>query len=156
MQHITTTGILSLLETNKEQRKSFTEDLVTRLSNGEINPLHCHMQLKCMEEVVTNTIKDERYSKMLLDEAEKHGKSFEMYNAEFQIKETGTKYDYSICEDVVYNELMKQKEDIEAKIKARQKFLQNIPESGIADPDNGNMIYRAAKSSTTSVTTKLK
>lgn len=153
---LSTTGILSLLQTTKEQRGTFVSDVINRIKNGEFSPVLCHLQLKCMEALVDDVVTSDEYKELLLEEATKHGKTFEMYNGKFQIKEAGTKYDYSVCEDVVYNELMSAKAELDAKIKERQKFLQNIPENGIADPDNGNMIYRAAKSSTTTVTVTLK
>lgn len=153
---LSTTGILSLLQTTKEQRGTFVSDVISRIKNGEFSPVLCHLQLKCMEALVEDVVTSDEYKELLLEEAAKHGKTFEMYNGKFQIKEAGTKYDYSVCEDVVYNELMSAKAELDAKIKERQKFLQNIPENGIADPDNGNMIYRAAKSSTTTVTVTLK
>lgn len=156
MEQLTTTGILSLLQTTKEQRQNFVSDVIGRIKNGEFSPVLCHLQLKCMEALVEDVITSDEYKSLLLEEAEKNGKTFEMYNGKFQIKEVGTKYDYSVCEDTVYNELVAQKSHLDAKIKERQKFLQNIPEGGIADPDNGNMIYRASKSSSTTVTVTLK
>lgn len=153
---LTTTGILSLLQTDKSQRESFANDLIQRIENGEIDPILVHLQLKCMEQVVETAIGHEKYKSLLLEEATKHGKSFEKYNGTFNIKEVGTKYDYSKCEDSVYNELATQKEALDKQMKERAKFLQNVPESGIVDPDNGNMVYRATKSSTTTVTVTLK
>ena len=153
---LTTTGILSLLQTDKAQRESFANDLIQRIENGEIDPILVHLQLKCMEQVVETAIGHEKYKGLLLEAAEKHGKSFEAYNGAFSIREVGTKYDYSKCEDSVYNDLIAEKEALDKEIKERAKFLQNIPESGIADPNNGNMIYRASKSSTTSVTVTIK
>ena len=38
---------------------------------------------------------------------------------------------------------------IETQIKKRQEFLKTIPEGGMADPETGAMIYRAAKPATT-------
>jgi hypothetical protein len=166
-QELTAPSILSLFETNRDQRTSFVKDIITRLQNGEVDPLEIHLQIKSMEDVInqlTNT--DEKknknfalakeYKEMLIEAASKHGKSFELHNAKFEQKEVGTKYDYSVCEDESYNELSKQMEDLKAKIKEREKFLQNVPEGGIADPTNGNMVYRAAKSSTTSIALTLK
>jgi len=153
---LSTTGILSLLQTNKEQRQSFANDLIQRIENGEIDPILVHLQLKCMEQVVETAIGHEKYKSLLLEEATKHGKTFEKYNGTFSIREVGTKYDYSKCEDAKYNDMIAEKEALDKEIKERAKFLQNIPEGGIADPENGNMIYRATKSSTTSVTVTIK
>lgn len=166
-QELSTTSILALFETSRSQRESFVLDIVARIDAGEIDPLKVHLQIKAMEDVInrlTNTDKKKNslaelagvYKNSLLEAASRYGKSFELHNAKFEQKEVGTKYDYSVCEDVTYNELSAQMEDLKAKMKEREKFLQNVPEEGIADPTNGNMIYRAAKSSTTSIAVTLK
>ena len=152
---LSTVNTVSLFETTKEQRITFAQDFIARVKNGEINPVQCHLQLKCMEEIV-NTIKsDAEYKSLTLDEASKHGKKFSAYNGEFEIKEMGVKYDYSVCNDDTYLSMVAEFAALEEKINAREKFLKNIPESGVADPENGNMIYPPAKTSTTTLTVKL-
>lgn len=153
---LTTTSTLSLFETDKAQRQFFVTDIINRIKEGEISPLKVHMQLKSAEDLLKQLSSDDSYKKLLLDEAEKHGKNFEMYNSKFQVKEAGTTYNYAVCEDSFYDDLCSQLTELKGKMKEREKFLQNIPESGIADPENGNMIYRATKSSTTTVAVTLK
>jgi len=156
MEQLTATSIISLFETTKEQRKSFADSVVTGIKDGNANALDVHIQVKKMEDTVKAILSNNDYMSLVLDETEKHGKSFTRSHSEISIRETGTKYDYSVCEDVVFNELSEKLEALQKEIKDRQSFLQNIPDGGIADPFNGNMIYKAAKSSTTSVTVKLK
>lgn len=152
---LSTVNTVSLFETTKEQRNTFAQDFIARVKNGEINPVQCHLQLKCMEEIVKTITSDAEYKSLTLDEASKHGKKFSAYNGEFEIKEMGVKYDYSVCEDVEYNKMVQELAELDQRIKAREKFLKNIPEKGVADPENGNMIYPPAKTSTTTLTVKL-
>lgn len=169
-EQLTTTNILSLFETTKAERTSFAEDIVERLRNEEADPLKIHLQIKAMEEIInslTNTTEKTNknftlaidYKNMLLNAAEKHGKKFQLHNAEFSIKEVGTKYDYSNTGDFEVEELEKQATDISEKLKARQKFLQMIPLAGmdiITSEGEAIHIYPPSKSSTTAVSVSLK
>jgi hypothetical protein len=153
---LSVTNTLALFETTKSERETFALRMVQEIKEGNIDPLKVHMQVKSTEHLLDMLKDNPEYRALLLEQAEKNGKKFEMYNSEFQVKEAGTKWDYSKCDDAVYTELEKELAGIQSKIKERQKFLQTIPESGIADPVNGNMIYRASKSSTTIVQCSLK
>lgn len=156
MEQMTTTAIFSLLETTKEQRSSFVNQVIENLQDGQVNPLKLHQQVKCMEQLLSDLKDREEYKELLLEEATKNGKKFEMHNAEFQIKEAGTKYDYSKCGDSEYADLLIEKVKLDAKVKAREKMLQSLPESGMANPENGEMLYPPIKTSTTIVQVSLK
>ena len=61
MEVMTTTNILSLFETSKDERSGFVIDLVDRMSNGEIDPLKVHIQVKAMEDIISRlTVRDEK------------------------------------------------------------------------------------------------
>ena len=78
-------------------------------------------------------------------------------DAKLAIKEVGTKYQYDQCNDSVWADLKAQAEEITKKLKEREKFLQTLPTDGsVINPETGEPIYRAAKTSTTSVTVTLK
>jgi hypothetical protein len=163
---------LALFQTTKDERKSFVQDLITALNEGELKPLDIHLQVKAMEDIIcqltdTNEKTNKnftaaiRYKQLLLEAAEQYSqKSFEYQNAKFEIKEVGTKYDYSMCNDEEYFELVKQKEELDKKIKAKEKFLQTIPVSGvvITSPETGETytVYPPSKKSTTAVSVSLK
>lgn len=155
---ISAIGVLSLLETTKEQRESFVRSIVSALDEGQVDPLKIHLQVKNTEDLIKQITADEKYREFLLNEAQKYGKSFEQYNAKFQVKETGTRYDYSGCNDAELRELEMQAQHWQDKLKERQKFLQNIPASGleVLQGDELVTVYPPVKTSTTSVTVTLK
>lgn len=157
-EQLTTINILSLFETTKEQRKSFVEDLITKLDGGEVDPLKVHLQLKAMEEIVKTCTSDENYRSTLMSAASHHGRKFQMFNAEFLTKEVGVKYDYSRCGDDELTIMQIQADELNAKIKQRQEFLKTVPISGIdiRQGDELVTVYPPSKSSTTSVTVTLK
>lgn len=161
MTELSTTSILSLFETSKEQRQSFALGVVDALQQGEAEPLKVHLQVKCMEDIIKLLNANSIYKSSVLEAAQKYGaKTFEYQQAKIEIKETGVKYDYSKCEDVVLNEMYKQQEDLDAKIKARETMLKSVSPKGmiVTDEETGDTftVYPPAKSSTTNVAVTLK
>jgi hypothetical protein len=168
-EQLTTTSILSLFETTKEQRQTFCADIVERLIEGETDPLKVHLQIKAMEEVIKSlTDSSEKtnknfalamtYKNLLLAAAEKHGKKFQLHNAEFSIKEVGTVYNWINCADPELAEMLAKQDELKEKIKAKQEFLKTVPVSGldILIGDELVKVYPPAKTSTTSVAVSLK
>lgn len=161
---------LAAFETTKEQRKSFVNDLLNSIDSGSVDPLRVHLHLKAIEDIIKQlTSLDEKtnknveaakkYRAHLLGAAEKYGNKFQLFNTEFAIKETGSKYDYSQCGD--HELLMWQKEldALKARIDERQNMLKTLPAAGLQKVDNNGevfTIYPPSKSSTTSVTVTLK
>ena len=175
MQHetteLSTTNILSLFETNKAQRIKFCEDLINKMGDGEVNPLQIHAQIKSIEDLLTTLTSTDKsknkntdialtYKSMLMNAAEKYGKSFQLFNATYTLKEVGTKYNYDNCDDVELKELTQQAEIINEKLKARQEFLKKVPHAGmvITNKETGETyeVFPPFKTSTTAVAVSLK
>jgi len=156
--NIATQTDLSLFETSKTERQEFAQAVINNAKEGLLNPLKLHLQVKCLEDLIKQITSHPNYKELTLDEAYKYGKTFEHYNAKFEIKEMGVKYDYSVCNDPVYNKLKAQLTVLEDEIKAREKYLKAIPTSGIESlfEDEVVTLYPPAKSSTTSITVNLK
>ena len=170
-EQLSTTNILSLFETNKAQRLKFCEDLINKIGDGEVNALQIHAQIKSIEDLLTTLTSTDKaknknldialtYKAMLMSAAEKYGKSFQLFNATYTIKEVGSKADYSNCGDLELNELMAQAEVLKAKIESRQETLKHLPLSGMLTTDEKTgdtyKIYPPSKKSTTSVSVSLK
>ncbi len=169
MEQLTTTNILSLFETSRAQRVSFVQDLIDRMSDGDTDPLKVHLQMKSLADIInsatnldpkknkhTNLAK--KYKDLVLDAAQKHGKEFSLYNSNFNVQETGTKYDYSQCGDQELSDLLSLQASINEKVKNRQEFLKAVPSSGQVVVDGQGetyTVYPPSKSSTTAVVVKL-
>ena len=157
MNLITTTD-LSLFETTKVERQEFAQSVIKGIKDGLSDPLKVHYQVKCMEDIIKNITNDAEYKSMTLDEAAKYGKTFDHYNAKFEVKEMGVKYDYSVCNDPVYNKLKAQLTVLEDEVKAREKYLKAIPTTGVETllEDEVITLYPPNKTSTTTITVNLK
>jgi len=156
---ITTKGIFSLFETTKEQRSTFTSDVLERIENGTADPVKVYVELKAMEEIVNTLTGNDRYKELLIDAAEKNGKKFTAFNAEFQIKEAGTKYDFTYCGDDYLLEFYTHQEKLKYLIKEREDFLKKVPVSGMQQvTETGEVItlFPPSKTSTTTVAVTLK
>lgn len=170
---LSTTSILSLFETTKEQRQDFISRVVQSVENGEVDPLKVHLQIKCMEKIIEGiTSTDEkknkeaaplakRYKAALVEAAEKFGaKEFEFMNAKIKIGETGTKYDYSKCGDPELAQWTAEQTALAEKIKTRQELLQKAPVKGmtLVNEETGETytVYPPSKSSSTSLIVTLK
>lgn len=157
MEKLPVTQVLSLFETNKNERKGFVDEVVAKLDSGTVNPLTLHLHIKCAEEIIKNILNDSRYREHTLSEAQKNGKEFTYHHSKFQVKETGTKYDFTKCEDPILGALTTQLESLEAQVKQRQAFLKNVPLNGqdILVEDEVIRVFPPTKTSTTSIAVTL-
>jgi hypothetical protein len=156
---LTATSILSLMDTTKDQRRTFVEDVVRRIDAGEANPLTVHAQVKSMENIIETLTDHPLYRQHLLYEAEKHGKKFEFHNSEFQVKEAGVKYDYSKCGSLALADAIEMLERQKLFVKEFQDQFKAIPTAGleVINQATGEVEhwYPPTKTSTTVVSVKL-
>jgi len=149
---------LSLFETSKTERQEFAQSVINNAKEGLLNPLKLHLQVKCLEDLIKQITSNPSYRELTLDEAYKYGKSFEHYNAKFEIKEMGVKYDYSVCQDPIYNKLKDELEALQEKIKAREMVLKSLSQEGLQTliEDEVVTLYPPNKTSTTTISVNLK
>ena len=154
---IATVTDLSLFETTKAERQDFAQSVVYGLKEGHSDPLKVHLQVKCMEDLIKQITSHPEYKDLTLEEAAKYGKSFEHYNAKFEVKEMGVKYDFNQCGDPIYNKLAEQLAELEKQVKDRQAFLKSVqPGTQLLIEDEVVTLYPPVKTSTTSITVNLK
>lgn len=148
---------LKILPETKDEIKRFGESLINSIAWGDISPLELDGRLKAIEMLIEMVRKSPEMKDLILNEAYKYGgKEFEIGNFKFCVKEVGTKYNYSGCNDCELFDLEKQKAEIDAKIKSRHELLKTIkPDTEIYGSD-GVKLAPPSKESTTSVITMLR
>lgn len=154
-------SLLSIFDTTKEQRRTFISQVVENVYEGHTSALQVHYQIKCLEDIIKGITEDKRYKEAVVDDASKHSeKPFEYKNAEVAIREVGTKYDYDSCKDPKYAMLKQNFDKAKKDLEEYQEYLKSLPIAGsqIVDEDTGEVykVHRPIKTSTTSVTVKLK
>ncbi len=128
-----------------------------QIMSGEQNPLKTAVHLKALEEVIKKLHTDSQIQDYTLEEALKEGaKTFQLYGAEIQIKETGVKYDYSVCNDSHLCSLYDQMDELKTKIKDRENMLKTISEDSPAVSMEGEILERPLKKSKTGISITLK
>lgn len=116
------------------------------------NVLQVVEALSAMELFIKEVKEDKRFKDYVREEVAKEKTFTSKAGAKIEIAETGTKYDFSLCNDVALAELELDLIEIETKVKARKDFLKTIPVSGleILQHDELIKIYPPTKTSTSS------
>lgn len=143
--------------TSKEGITKFVDQCVNEIEAGIIDPLHMSIYLKTMEKIVEGI--QGKIKSSALSEAEKYGKSFDFRGAKIELAELGTKYDFTNCQDKVWEELDKQTKDIAEKKKERETMLKTVRDSmALVDEETGETwkVFPPIKSSTSGIKITIK
>ncbi len=141
-----------LLPETKDQIAIFAKQLEDGLNNGQIVGSELLRFQKAMEKIFEQ-IKPTLIS-TTIDEISQYEKNAIIKGTEFSITEAGTKYDYSKCNDSVYNDLCVSLDYAKEKVKDRETFLKALKAPmTVVDEDSGEIveIFPPSKTSTTTV-----
>lgn len=138
-------------EVTKDSIKETSLALLHDIDEGHMHPLQVAAQFKFVEDVISN-VKEELRQRVIA-EKDKYGKDDMTYHgAKFDIREAGVKYDYSQCDDMIWNDLKQQLDALNEKMKEREAFLKSLKERfTYIDESTGEIItlYPAQRKSTT-------
>tara|TARA_R110000868_G_scaffold383742_1_gene651019 strand:+ start:189 stop:659 length:471 start_codon:yes stop_codon:yes gene_type:complete len=116
--------------------------------------------LSVMENFIKELRSNKQFSDCVRDEIAKNGKQIETNSAKLELSETGVKYNFDNCGDVIFEQLNQQSESIEAQLKERKEFLKAVPLSGLSvlNEQTGELctIYPPSKQSTSTYKITLK
>jgi hypothetical protein len=116
MNDLTVSSLINLFPSSKTEQKTFVDNLVKQVLNGEVDPLKIASQMANFEGVAKAYKANEEIKESLLKEAEKYGqRAFNAFGCEVQIKETGVKYNYSEVGHLEYNSICACIKDFEEK-----------------------------------------
>lgn len=142
-----------MLPTTQTQIDVFSDQVIESVRQGETNPLEVLVILKAFEKATERILKEVREN--YVRESEKYPeKSFEAFGAKLEKAEVGTTYDYSVCNDPIYNRLKQVFSEANDQVKEREAFLRTIKQSmTIVDESTGEAatIIPPLKKSTSSV-----
>lgn len=139
----------------KETQKSTAAALVAKVTDGEADPISMFTTIKAMNDCLSQFLKDQAIVEATIGAVEKYGRTGATFNgANLCITEVGVRFDFSTCQDPIWDELAKERTELEAKIKEREKFLRGIVQpQTIVNDETGEVkkIYSPAKTSSTTV-----
>ena len=128
-----------------------------QIMSGEQSPLKTAVHLKALEELIKKLRTDEQIQDYTLEQALlENAKTFTAYGAEIQIKEMGTKYDFTGCNDSLLDGLYDEMNELKTKIKDRELMLQTIKEDSPAVSLEGEILNPPIKRSKTGISITLK
>lgn len=149
----TAIGAARLLPTTQTQIDIFSDQVIESVRQGETNPLEVLVILKAFEKATERILKEVREN--YVKEADKYSeKSFELFGAKLEKAEVGTKYNYSICNDPVYNRRLAIATEATKLVKEREDFLKSLKDPiNFVDEETGEFvkIIPPLKTSTESV-----
>lgn len=138
--------------TKSEIKAAATVAVENVLEDG--NPLEVAESLSAMEDFIKSVKADKRFTEYVREETVKHGKVYNSASGtKIEIAETGTKYEFSVCGDIILDEMEQKLMSIENDVKARKDFLKTLPISGmdIITPDGEAIkVFPPSKTSTSS------
>lgn len=149
---------INQLPTAKEEIAEFGNKILEALDSGEIKASDIMLRFKGISKV-EEYVKG-KMTKLTLEELSKHLKGEATMNgATFTTMEAGVSYDYSACNDPIWNELSEALEKAKASLKKREDFLKAIDgHETIAVESTGEIltVYAPARKSTTTVKITIK
>jgi hypothetical protein len=110
-----------------------------------------------MDLLIKEIKENSNYKDYILNEVSKYGKSHVTASGtKLEVAEVGTKYDYSLTNDIELKYFEQEKAILENKIKERQTFLKALkhPLEFLLD-DELHTVYPPSKTSTTSIKTTI-
>ena len=132
----------------------YVQSMIDAVESGEMNPLELYANLKKASKIIDSVLDSESVKDAVMKEYQKYGtKEVDYKGITLVQSEVGAKFDYSGCQDHVINDLESRKKALDDQIKARQKFLKNLPSGGatVIDEETGevNTLYPPSRSSST-------
>jgi hypothetical protein len=133
-------GVMKLLPDTKEGVAIFSRQLINAVHNGEVNALQIKALFKILEKVAEKF--DEGTKENQLKEAARYPeKKFTAFGFEVEKAEVGTKYDYSICGDVVWEQRQAALNAAKSLLDERTEFLKSLREPlTVVVEDSGEVI----------------
>ena len=145
-------------EISKADITEMSIQLISKLDNGEVNPLLLLQHLKAVEKI-GESIKI-KLTEACVREAGKYSeKIIPLFGAEFKVGEFGHKVDYTSSGDPVYTRLFEAAEKAKVALKQREEFLKAVKGSEtVVDPETGEIvtITEPVRSSTTGISCSIK
>jgi hypothetical protein len=151
------------LSISKQSVEEVRRQIAAKVIDGEVDPVKVMASIKFYEKVFTGDDKKDNglthlIKSKVIDSVEKDPTRKQWFGYEVSIRETGTQYDYSKCNDDVLIALLQEEVKLKEKLKNRQDFLKTIKGhlDIITEDGEAKTIYPPAKKSTTSPVFTLK
>lgn len=144
------------LPTNKAEIEAYSASVKELALSGEVDIIKLARTVNIMKRIVENFEKEPEIQEALINECTKYGKG-EL--REIQIKEVGSKTDYSDCNHPQYNRICSEIETLIEQKKSLELYLKSLTKpTDFIDPETGEQVelIPPTKTSTTKVVFTIK
>lgn len=125
----------------KESQATLAENLVAQVVDGSVDSVAAFLQIKAIAEVCDQFLKNPEICDAVQKAVVVRGKDANFCGGKIGLSST-TRFDYTSSGDPQYIELIKKKDEISNKIKAREMYLKAITEEqDILDSKTGEVIH---------------
>lgn len=134
------TELLMLNPSTQTSIDIFSDGVIESVQRGEINPLTVLVQLRAMAKASERILNEIQPN--LLKEAELYPeKEFDFMGNKISKAEHGTKYNYEVCKDPVYQQRLAIVEESTKQLKEREAFLKDVTSKfSLLDEGSGEVI----------------
>ena len=132
------TDVINMMPEGTRQINEFAAQIIGATENGNDDPLAVYKQLN--DAIKSLELAKGEIKQLAIDEAEKYGKKFQLHNAEFS-HSVRANYDFSNCNDQVYEKISDELNDVKVEKKEREKFLKTVKEPiTMVDDETGEVL----------------
>jgi hypothetical protein len=118
----TSLEVFKTLPLTKLGQDNFVTSAIEEILSGNIDPVEADLQLKAMEEIIKKIRMDNNVKEYVIDNADLHGKSFELKGVKIAVSSRVTK-DFTGCGDPVVLSLYDQLKALKLQIAAREAMI---------------------------------
>lgn len=131
--------VIRQVAVSKKDIETFSCQLINAVKEGHVNPLELKASFKAIEQIIE--VVNEKTKADQLKEADKYSeKKFLAFGVEIEKAEVGTKYDYSVCGDPVYNHRLQIFNEAKSQLDERANFLKALKEPlTLVDDESGEV-----------------
>lgn len=133
-------SLLHLMASTSTQIDVFSDGVISEVKEGSESALKVLIQLRAMQKATERILKE--INENILTEADKYpGNEFSFLGNKIKKEDVYTSYDYSICDDTIFERLEADFEKAKVKLEERKAFLKTLKESmTIVDESTGEVI----------------
>lgn len=156
----TALSVINSLPSTYDQIAVFVRKVKDEALSGEYNPLEVLVQLRAVQKALEILNQDDELDQAAQREFDKFGqKTVDFNGVKITSQETGVKYDFKQCNDVVWNDYKVNEESYSIQRKARETFLKSLTApTTIVDEETGDTmkVNPPSKTSKTKLAVTLK
>jgi hypothetical protein len=119
-----------------------SEKFVSAVIDGDEDPIAQIVKLRSVVEAGKKALDDDRVRESVITECERNGGERIWQGVSVKVKETGARYDYSVCGDPVLERLYEEMARLDAAVKERENFLKNVPDGTLFVDDETGEVYK--------------